>query len=112
MIALLQRINDYVWGVPALLMILVSGVYLSVRSRFVQLRCLPAAFRLFLHRLRKRSSEEGGITPFQSLCTALAATVGTGTIAGVAGAICIGVPVRCFGCCLARSWAWSSNLQR
>lgn len=96
---LLEWTNQIVWGVPALVLILGVGLYLSMRTRFAQLTLLPRALRTFLSRLRGRSSGEGTVSPFQALCTALAATVGTGNIAGVAGALAIGGPGAIF-------WMW------
>lgn len=100
MTAILERINDFLWGIPTLLMIIGVGVYISFTTGFVQLRFFPRAVRSFLSRLtdRKRDSDDG-ISPFRALCTALAATVGTGNIAGVAGAIAIGGPGAVF-------WMW------
>lgn len=96
---LLETVNAIVWGAPALVLILGVGLYLSIRTGFVQLRLLPAAIRDFFSRLKGGKAEDGAVTPFQALCTALAATVGTGNIAGVAGAIAIGGPGAIF-------WMW------
>ena len=80
------------------------GLYLSIRTGFLQIRKFPYAIRTTLGRIfRKRSASDGAITPFQAVCTALAATVGTGNIAGVAGAIAIGGPGSIF-------WMWVSAL--
>ena len=80
------------------------GLYLSIRTNFLQIRKFPYAIRTTLGRIfRKRSASDGAITPFQAVCTALAATVGTGNIAGVAGAIAIGGPGAIF-------WMWVSAL--
>ena len=100
MTQVLEKINGFVWGVPALFLILLVGILLSKDTSFAQLRLFPAALRFFA---RKFSTKErgDGISPFQSLCTALAATVGTGNIAGVAGALCIGGPGAIF-------WLWIS----
>lgn len=95
----LERLNGIVWGVPALVMILGVGFYLSVRTGFAQIRLLPRSLKLFCSRLRGCDDADGSVTPFQALCTALAATVGTGNIAGVAGAITIGGPGSIF-------WMW------
>ena len=95
----LERLNGIVWGVPALVMILGVGFYLSVRTGFAQIRLLPRSLKLFCSRLRGCGDTDGSVTPFQALCTALAATVGTGNIAGVAGAITIGGPGSIF-------WMW------
>ena len=96
---LLNRIYNTVWGVPTLVLILSAGLYLSVRTGFSQLRLLPKALRLFASRLSGRKAEGEGVSSFQALCTALAATVGTGNLAGVAGAIAIGGPGTVF-------WMW------
>ncbi len=98
MTEILEKINSVVWGVPALVLILGVGLYLSVRTGFSQIRLFPAAFRSFLTQFRSKNAKNG-ISPRQALCTALAATVGTGNIAGVAGAIAIGGPGAIF-------WMW------
>ena len=94
---MLGKFNEFLWGIPVLAIILGSGVWLMVRTKAVQLRLLPAAFRVFWSQLRDRDSG------FRAMCTALAATVGTGNIAGVAGAIAIGGPGAVF-------WMWVSAL--
>lgn len=98
MLQLLQWVNRIVWGVPALIAIIGVGVYLSVRTRCVQLRLFPKALRLFVQQFCGKN-EDGSQSQFRSLCTALAATVGTGNLAGVAGAIAIGGPGAIF-------WMW------
>ena len=95
----LERINALVWGAPALLGILCVGIYLTFRTKFAQFRLFPRAFSEFIGNFRKGKSEVGAVSPFQALCTALAATVGTGNIAGVAGAIALGGPGAIF-------WMW------
>ena len=101
MTKILSAVNAVVWGGPALILILGVGIYLSVRLGFVQLRLLPKAFRKLAGMLGSGSS--GGVSPVQALCTALAATVGTGNLVGVAGAICLGGPGAVF-------WMWISGL--
>lgn len=97
-------VNNFIWGVPAMVCIFGVGLYLSIRTGFLQIRKFPYAIRTTLGRIfRKRSASDGAITPFQAVCTALAATVGTGNIAGVAGAIAIGGPGSIF-------WMWVSAL--
>ena len=97
-------VNNFIWGVPAMVCIFGVGLYLSIRTGFLQIRKFPYAIRTTLGRIfRKRSASDGAITPFQAVCTALAATVGTGNIAGVAGAIAIGGPGAIF-------WIWVSAL--
>jgi len=102
MIHALKQINAFVWGVPALFMILITGVLLSWDTALAQVRLFPRAMRCFFNKLFARG-KGGTVSPFQSLCTALAATVGTGNIAGVAGALCIGGPGAVF-------WLWVSAL--
>ena len=99
MFKILGWLNKVVWGVPALVLILGVGLYFSFRTGFIQVSLFPRAVKLFVVRLRPGSGEDGTISPFQALCTALAATVGTGNIAGVAGAIAIGGPGAVF-------WMW------
>lgn len=99
-----SAVNGFVWGVPAMVCILGAGILLSLRTRFIQFRKFPYAMKATLGKLFKKSEAgEGAITPFQAVCTALAATVGTGNIAGVAGAIAIGGPGAVF-------WMWVSAL--
>ena len=98
MIEVLKWVNRVVWGVPALVMILGVGCYLTIQTDFAQIRLFPEALQSFLRRFQKRD-DTNGISPYQALCTALAATVGTGNIAGVAGAIVIGGPGSVF-------WMW------
>ena len=92
---MLEKFNAFLWGVPVLGLILGTGIWLTLNTGFVQIRLFPAACRGFRRRLRNRDSG------FRALCTALAATVGTGNIAGVAGAIAIGGPGAVF-------WMWVS----
>ena len=99
MLETLSRINGVIWGMPALIMILGVGLYISWITGFVQIRLFPVALRLFWHKLTQRDTESGTVSGFQALCTALAATVGTGNIAGVAGAIAMGGPGAIF-------WMW------
>lgn len=99
-----QVVNDFIWGVPAMICIIGVGLYLSFRTNFLQIRKFPYAMKCTVGRMfRKREASDGALTPFQAVCTALAATVGTGNIAGVAGAIAIGGPGAVF-------WMWISAL--
>ena len=95
-------INNFVWGIPAMICIMGVGIYLSVRTGFIQFRKLEYSMKMTLGKIfTKSEAKEGSITPFQAVCTALASTVGTGNIAGVAGAIAIGGPGAVF-------WMWIS----
>lgn len=97
-------VNDFVWGVPAMICIVGVGLYLSCRTGFIQFRKFGFALKSTIGRIfSKGGAKDGAITPFQAVCTALAATVGTGNIAGVAGAIAIGGPGAVF-------WMWMSAL--
>ena len=88
-----QAVNSFIWGIPAMVCIIGVGLLLSVRTGFLQIRKFPYAIRTTVGRMfRKRDASDGAMTPFQAVCTALAGTVGTGNIAGVAGAIAIGGP--------------------
>ena len=99
-----SAVNNFIWGVPAMICIIGVGLYLSIRTNFLQIRKFPYAMKITLGRmLKKREASDGALTPFQAVCTALAATVGTGNIAGVAGAIAIGGPGAVF-------WMWISAL--
>jgi len=95
----LEALNSFVWGVPALVLILGVGSYISIRTGFIQIRLFPRAMQDFFARLKGDKKNSGAVTPFQALCTALAATVGTGNLAGVAGAMAIGGPGAIF-------WMW------
>ena len=97
-------VNNFIWGVPAMICIIGVGLVFSFRTRFLQIRKFPYAMKVTIGRMfRKKQAADGAMTPFQAVCTALAATVGTGNIAGVAGAIAIGGPGAVF-------WMWISAL--
>ena len=99
MLSALERIDEFLWGIPLLILTLGAGIYLTVRMRFIQFRLLPKAMKRLWRMIAGRAQNADGVTPFQALCTALAATVGTGNLAGVAGAIAIGGPGSIF-------WMW------
>ena len=102
--AINKVVNDFVWGVPAMVCIIGVGLLLSVRTGFLQIRKFPFALKTTIGRMfHKKEAADGAMTPFQAVCTALAGTVGTGNIAGVAGAIAIGGPGAVF-------WMWCSAL--
>ena len=89
------EINGVVWGTFGLLLLVGTGIIVTVLTKFFQISHIGMWFKhtlgsLFKKDVIKHSKEKGSISPFQALCTALAATVGTGNIAGVAAAICIG----------------------
>ena len=92
---ILDKLNSMVWGIPTVTLILLIGLLYSLQTGFVQLKLLPKSIHALFDKLKK----PGDSSSFQALCTALAATVGTGNIAGVAGAIAIGGPGSIF-------WMW------
>ena len=99
-----KAINGFIWGVPAMTAIVGVGLWLSLRTGFVQVREFAAAMRSTLGKVFVRhDAAAGAISPFHAVCTALAGTVGTGNIAGVAGAVAIGGPGAVF-------WMWCSAL--
>lgn len=96
----LVAIDDFIWGVPLMVLILFGGILLTVRLRGVQFRQLPRALR---YMIKNETGGEGEVTSFGALCTALSATIGTGNIVGVATAIVAGGPGAMF-------WMWLAAL--
>ena len=97
-----QAVNGFIWGVPAMICIIGVGLLLSVRTRFIQVSKFGAALKNTIGKIfDKTQAKDGSMSPFQAVCTALAGTVGTGNIAGVAGAIALGGPGAIF-------WMWCS----
>lgn len=98
----LAAVGGYVWGPPLLILLVGTGIYLTIRLSFLQFTMLPYALKTAFTKNQDKKSE-GDISHFQSLMTALAATIGTGNIAGVATAVVIGGPGAVF-------WMWISAL--
>lgn len=90
---IIQKIDDMVWGIPLILLILSCGIYLSLRLRGIQIRKLDLALK---YMFAKEEGGQGEISSFGALCTALSATIGTGNIVGVATAIASGGPGALF----------------
>lgn len=104
LMSLNSTINSFVWGPPMLLLLVGTGVYLTIRTNFFSIFKLGYVLRNTLLKIfSKDQAGEGEITPFQAVATALAATVGTGNIAGVATAIALGGPGAVF-------WMWVSAI--
>ena len=102
-IQLLNKINDFVWGLPLIILLLGTGIYYTFLLKGLQFRKLGHSLYLaFIKRKEEGNSGEGDISHFQALMTALAGTVGTGNIAGVAGAISVGGPGALF-------WMWMTG---
>ena len=97
--ALLNTINSYVWGAPTLVLLVGTGLWLTLVLRGLQFSQLFHSLHLAFIKRKEKTDEEGDISHFQALMTALSATVGTGNIAGVATAIAAGGPGAMF-------WMW------
>ncbi len=101
---IVKKLNDIAWGPWMLVLLVGTGVYLSARVGFLQFRKFGYAMKNTIGKVfQKQTAGEGEVTPFQAVSTALAATVGTGNIAGVTGAIAVGGPGAVF-------WMWLSAL--
>ena len=97
-------VNEFVWGIPAMVCIVGVGLWLTFGTWFLQFRKFGHAMKATIGRMfHKKEAADGSVTPFQAVCTALAATVGTGNIAGVARAVAIAGPGSVF-------WMWCSAL--
>ncbi|MBC2425498.1 alanine/glycine:cation symporter family protein, partial [Clostridium beijerinckii] len=99
LIQIFTKIDSIVWGAPLLILLVGTGIYLTLRLGVIQIRKLPIAFKYLFSKQDEDSKGEGDVTSFQALCTALAATIGTGNIVGVATAIKAGGPGALF-------WMW------
>lgn len=99
----LNQIRDFVWGTPLIILLLGTGIYLTILLKGLQFRTLFSSLYLALIKRKEYGAHPGDISHFQALMTALAATVGTGNIAGVASAIAIGGPGAMF-------WMWLTGL--
>lgn len=89
----LVKVDDFIWGPPLMVLILLGGIYLTFRMGVLQIRKLPLALKWMV---KNEDSGEGEVTSFGALCTALSATIGTGNIVGVATAIATGGPGALF----------------
>ncbi|MDD7268402.1 MAG: alanine:cation symporter family protein, partial [Treponema sp.] len=97
---ILNKIDDIVWGIPTIILILSTGILLTIRLRGVQFTKLGLGIK---NLFKKTDGGKGELSPFQALCTALSATIGTGNIVGVATAIAAGGPGALF-------WMWFAAL--
>jgi AGCS family alanine or glycine:cation symporter len=96
--SLFNQIDSLVWGPPLLILLVGTGIYLTIRLKLLQVVHLPLALKLLFVK-DDDDNGEGDVSSFQALCTALAATIGTGNIVGVATAIAVGGPGALF-------WMW------
>ena len=98
---ILGKVSDFVWGIPLIVLILATGLLLTIRLKGIQITKLPIAIKNLVR--NERSGDTGEVSSFGALCTALSATIGTGNIVGVATAIAAGGPGALF-------WMWMAAL--
>ena len=97
-----SAVNNFIWGIPAMICIIGTGLLLTFRTGFLQITSFKTAMKSTIGKVfDRKKAGDGAMSPFQAVCTALAGTVGTGNIAGVAGAVAIGGPGAVF-------WMWCS----
>ena len=101
--AIVNQLKEFVWGPVSLVFLVGTGMYLSYRVGFIQFTKFTTVIKHTLGRVFEKNNNKGEVTPFQAMTTALSATVGTGNIAGVTGAIAIGGPGAVF-------WMWISAI--
>ncbi|CAG9001289.1 MAG: Amino-acid carrier protein AlsT [Candidatus Celerinatantimonas neptuna] len=99
LISLLTHIDHFIWGLPLLILLMGTGLYLTFRLGLLQIIRLPLAFKLVFFPQKKNNKFDGDVSSFAALCTALSATIGTGNIVGVATAVKLGGPGAIF-------WMW------
>lgn len=97
----LTTIDDFVWGIPLIVLILAVGIFLTIRLKGLQITKLPMAIKHIV--ANEKSGKDGEVSSFGALCTALSATIGTGNIVGVATALVAGGPGALF-------WMWLAAL--
>ena len=105
---ILEKINGLVWGPPLLFLLVGTGIYFTVSLGLLQVTKLPLAFRLMFS--MDEDNEEGDISSFAALCTALSSTIGTGNIVGVATAIGTGGPGAIFWMWICSGLEWLLNM--
>ncbi|GAA0428993.1 sodium:alanine symporter family protein [Virgibacillus salarius] len=103
MMDIIETISGFVWGPPTLILIVGTGLYLTFRLGFLQFRTLPYALKLAFSPAKQDKKSKGDISHYEALTTAMAATIGTGNIVGVATAVVLGGPGAVF-------WMWISAL--
>ena len=96
--SILSTIDSFIWGPPLLILLSGTGLYLTLRLGFIQIRHLPRAF-VYMFKRESSNGQAGDVSAFAALCTALSATIGTGNIVGVATAVKAGGPGAIF-------WMW------
>lgn len=99
--SIISAIDSFLWGPPLIILLVGTGIYLTLRLKLLQVAKLPLAMKLILS---AKNKGDGDISSFKALCLALSATVGTGNIVGVATAVEVGGPGAIFGCGLQHFW--------
>lgn len=99
--SILKNVDDFVWGLPLIILILAVGIFMTIRLKGLQIRKLPLAVKYMFE--KETDGDSGEVSSFAALCTALSATIGTGNIVGVATAIVAGGPGALF-------WMWIAAL--
>lgn len=105
----IKWVDDRIWGLPLIILILTTGIYLTVRLGGLQIRHLPKALRFMV---KNEEEGHGEVTSFGALCTALSATIGTGNITGVATAIAAGGRAHCSGWWWQHFSEWQRSMQK
>ena len=103
LMGMLTTIQSYVWGPPTLLLLIGTGLYFTIKLRGLQITKFPRAVRIIFEKESGTGSGEGDVSAFATLCTTMAADIGTGSIVGVATALRIGGPGSLF-------WMWISAI--
>ena len=104
---LLEKVQAVVWGPPTMVLLIGTGLYFTLRLKCLQVVHLPRALRYIF----EKEEGEGDVSAFGSLCTALAATIGTGSIVGVATALRVG-RAHFSGCGFLPLWVWLQNTRK
>ena len=108
-----QAVNNFIWGVPAMISIIGVGLLLSIRTRFIQIRKFPYAIKTTIGRMfRKKDASDGAMTPFQAVCTALAGMLAQVILPVWQAQLPSAVPVRCSGCGARPFWACVPSFRR
>ena len=109
-IEILNKVDSFVWGPPLLILLMGTGIYLTIKLGLLQVTKLPLALKYLFK--KDKSSTDGDVSSFAALCTALSATIGTGNIVGVATAIKLGGPGALFWMWMAAFLEWQQSMQK
>ena len=107
--SIISAIDSFLWGPPLIILLVGTGIYLTLRLKLLQVAKLPLAMKLILS---AKNKGDGDISSFKALCLALSATVGTGNIVGVATAVEVGGPGAIFWMWVAAFFGWLQNMPK